>query len=465
MEQDDATRPRIRELREERGWTQEETAEQLHKLAYMRDRTHVGVNADMVAKWERGDKRPSRMYRDLLCLLFGVTAEYLRLGPARAGKHTVAERPVPANADDSLVTALGGAAAILDQLGTAGAILQPRIFEAWKDDVMQRRALLQLIGISPVMANLSSAPGNTGHRQVSKATPETVRDLDDLAGRYQTLYHSTAPAALMTPVVAHLRTVGDLLTRGPASAERRRLLANRSRVATLAGRLAFFDFQDPMTARGYYNLSLEAAREAGDHLQAAAALGHVAFIPAAEMGFSAALDYLTGAAHHVTKHPHAPVSSWLAAVESEMHTNAGSYSAALAAIDRAREALSGPEPAHEPPWFDYYDPTRLAGFAGYASLRAGRLDDAAASLDDAVQRLPRLAVKQRAVFLADMATVKLRSGDLDHACHIAGDAAEQLHQAGYATGAERLREFRAEVNPWKTSIPVRALDDQLALLA
>jgi hypothetical protein len=39
----------------------------------------------------------------------------------------------------------------------------------------------------------------------------------------------------------------------------------------LARRLAFFDLQDPMAARAYYSLALEAAQEAGDHLQAAAA--------------------------------------------------------------------------------------------------------------------------------------------------------------------------------------------------
>ena len=63
-------------------------------------------------------------------------------------------------------------------------------------------------------------------------------------------------------------------------------------MATLAGRLTFFDLNDTMGARGYYNLALESAREAGDHHQAAAALGHIAFIPAADNGYVAALDYL-----------------------------------------------------------------------------------------------------------------------------------------------------------------------------
>ena len=79
-------------------------------------------------------------------------------------------------------------------------------------------------------------------------------------------------------------------------------------------------------------------------------------------------------------------------------------------------------------------------------------------------QLSRSAVKQRAVFLADLATVELHEGDVDHACKIASDAAHQLHQAGYATGAGRLRDFRAALEPWNDTTPVRVLDDQLAAL-
>ena len=78
--------------------------------------------------------------------------------------------------------------------------------------------------------------------------------------------------------------------------------------------------------------------------------------------------------------------------------------------------------------------------------------------------MPRSAVKQRAVFLVDLATVELYGGDLDEACRLAGDATDQLYQAGYATGAGRLREFRASDERWKTFPAVRMLDEQLAVL-
>ncbi|MBV9011140.1 MAG: helix-turn-helix transcriptional regulator [Pseudonocardiales bacterium] len=455
----------LREARQDRGWTQEEAAEQLARLAWVRFGERVGVNADMIAKWERGDKNPSPRYRELLCLLYGATSEYL--GIARLTKNKTSSSPLaasPAVTEQGLVDALGGAAAILDQLGSAGGILQPRMFEAWKDDLMKRRVALKLMGIMPTLTALPSVAESARRSRSGKPTPDNVRDLDYLADRYQTLYHCTAPGALMTPVVAHLSTLGDLLRESPAPAERQRLLVNRARVATLAGRLAFFDLHDPMGARAYYSLALEAAREAGDHLQAVAALAHVAFIPAAEHGFSAALDYLHGAEEHLRSTPCGLIKSWLAAVESEMHTNAGNPTAALHALDRARDTLVIPGLTLELGWFDYYDATRLAGFAGYATLRAGRYDDARTELSGALGTLARSAVKQRAVFLADLATVELHDGNLDHACGIAIDAAHQLHQAGYATGAGRLREFRAALDPWKTTSPVRVLDEQLAAL-
>ncbi len=452
------TRPRLRTLREERGWTQQDVADQVSRLAWVHRRERVGVNADMVAKWERGDKRPSPRYRDLLCLLFGTDAQSLGIGGA-------VQPPAASSApgDGSLIAALGGAASLLDQLGAAGAILQPRMFGVWKDELMQRRALLKLVGLASTAGFASVADADSSRS--GKPTPEAVRDLDQLAERYQVLYHSTAPIILMTPVVAHLDTLRDLLRQSSASAVRRNLLANRARVATLAGRLAFFDMQDPMSARGYYNLALESAREAGDHLQAASALAHTAFIPAADHGFGAALDYLRGAAQHAAKRPDARVASWLYAIESEFHTKAGEPKAALAAIDRALDVLNRPGLAVDLPWFDYYDSTRLSGFAGYALLHAGKFEDSRTALTSALGQMPDTAVKQRAVFLTDVASVELACGDLDKACATAGDAADQLRQAGYAVGFGRLRDFRGSLVPWSDSTPVRALDEQLAALS
>src|SRR5215831_15584792 len=205
-------RPRLRALREERGWTQQEVAGQVSRLAWLRRHEHVGVNADMVSKWERGEKQPAPRYRELLCLLFEADAHALGFGgpaPADAGAHGDAD-------GNSLIEMLGGAASLLDQLGAAGLILQPRMFDVWKDEVMRRRAVLKLMGLATtagVVPGMDRELARSG-----KVTPEEMHDLDHLADRYQELYHSTAPAVLMTPVLAHLETLRDFLRQGVPAA-------------------------------------------------------------------------------------------------------------------------------------------------------------------------------------------------------------------------------------------------------
>lgn len=117
---DKPKRSGLRQARLDRGWTQEEAADQIARLAWLRHDERVGVNADMIAKWERGEKSPSPRYRELLCLLYGATPEYLGIARIPKGKASPPPETVSPVTERGLVDALGGAAAILDQLGTAG---------------------------------------------------------------------------------------------------------------------------------------------------------------------------------------------------------------------------------------------------------------------------------------------------------------------------------------------------------
>jgi transcriptional regulator with XRE-family HTH domain len=87
----------LREHRLRHHLTLEEVAEALISLAWERFAVRVGVNAGMVGKWERGEKRPSRFYQRLFVLLYGVPAEQLGFRPA-----------MPADqADEDLLVELG----------------------------------------------------------------------------------------------------------------------------------------------------------------------------------------------------------------------------------------------------------------------------------------------------------------------------------------------------------------------
>ncbi|MDQ3764574.1 MAG: helix-turn-helix domain-containing protein [Actinomycetota bacterium] len=86
-------------------------ADRLARLAWMERHERVGVNADMVAKWERGAKGISPRYRELLCRLFGVTPDQLGL---KNTPRTATESIRPRTDDQSLVAMLDRAAGLLD---------------------------------------------------------------------------------------------------------------------------------------------------------------------------------------------------------------------------------------------------------------------------------------------------------------------------------------------------------------
>ncbi|MGI9057183.1 MAG: hypothetical protein ACR2H5_01240 [Ktedonobacteraceae bacterium] len=66
----------LRRQRLLRGWTLKQVVDELCKLCEEEDDV-PGVTADMVSKWEREERKPSRFYQSKLCVLYGKSADQL----------------------------------------------------------------------------------------------------------------------------------------------------------------------------------------------------------------------------------------------------------------------------------------------------------------------------------------------------------------------------------------------------
>ncbi len=80
----------LRHQRLLRGWSLQQVADQLYKLGEAEDRL-PGVTADMVGKWERGEKKPSPFYREKLCILYQTSADKLGLLEPQAAPECAAD--------------------------------------------------------------------------------------------------------------------------------------------------------------------------------------------------------------------------------------------------------------------------------------------------------------------------------------------------------------------------------------
>jgi transcriptional regulator with XRE-family HTH domain len=436
---------RLRELRTESGWTQQQLAEKLNYFAWTHGQGRAAVNADMVAKWERGVKGVSPRYKALLCQLFGVTAEQLGFAPAVSVAPT---RPV--RDAESLVSMLDDAASLLDQLGAAGTALAPQMLSAWKDTVTSRRTMLGLLD--------PAATDPAGH---ARAATATIVELEQLAQRYEALHTTADPAALLTPVAAHIRMVKVALSRDHPATERRRLLRNRAKVATLAGRLAFEDLGDALSGRAYYGMAADSAREAKDDQTAATVLGYIAQLAHAEGMTGAALEHLAAALAHAE---HAPaLTPWLASIQATIAADSGDHTAAADALHRASPPAS--EPAQQPSLQLNYGPSQLAAVTGHTHLRAGDYTAARAALAIALDQIPPTDRRGRILALIDLAMAELHAGNVPDACRYATTAADLLQRTPYATGTTHLRAFRAIAARPIGPRALRVLDEHLAQLA
>jgi len=238
-----------------------------------------------------------------------------------------------------------------------------------------------------------------------------------------------------------------------------RLAGALSESALLVARLAFFDLAQVDLAEQAFTLAEDAVAASKDHVLAAAVLAHRAFVPGFAGEAQPATDYLRAAQAHARYGAGPLLRSWLHCVEAETGARTGQTDTSLARIRTAEDALTST--GHDPAWLDYFNPSRLAGFAGNALLLAGKHEAAANRLEMALGQLGEGERKQRPVLLFDLATAQA-SGDAAQALATATEACDLLDHDWYTTALDRLPAVRAAL----TGTPHLAeLEDRVRALA
>ncbi|MEU0299386.1 transcriptional regulator [Streptomyces sp. NPDC006175] len=298
--------------------------------------------------------------------------------------------------------------------------------------------------------------------QATALQPATVgTDYEMVTRAHRRLYWSMAPATLHPAVIAHA-TLGCALLAETAGQTRSTVAVALAESWLLAGRVEFFDLQEPARAAATLLRALQAAGEADEQLLGSAVLAHTAFIPGWEGRRDDAAQRLVAARTYARRGP-APalLMAWLDAVEAECETRAGNHRTGLHLIGHAEDLLTGGGDHPVPEWFDWFSPVRLAAFRGHKELRAGHLPQARSTLTTVLGNLPATEEKQRSVILGDLAAVEVAAGAPDAACAHAARALDQLERRWYATGMERIRDVRRSLVPHQHEQCVRVLDERL----
>jgi len=321
--------------------------------------------------------------------------------------------------------------------------------------------------VTPAVTASSAAGSLTVFPQRHPAAPlpgSVATDYISVTSAHRHMYWAV-PSALLHDVVAAHVNLGTRLIPSAPEAARRSLAAAVSESSLLAGRIEFFDLQNPVKAQSSLVIALQAAQDAQDPLLGSAVLAHMAFIPAfsgERKRADEARDKIRAARAFARRGPASPeMLAWLDATEAEVETRFGNTRKALQLIHHAEDIFATEEPRPSPPWLDWFSPVRLAGFKGNTLLTAKQPGPARDTLQKVLDELPGESVKQRSVILGDLAAVAVAENDPERACIIAEEALDHLARYWYATGMDRIRAVRESLTKWESLPCVRRLDERL----
>jgi len=427
---------RLRVQRRLRGWSQEDVAAGLHRLAASLDGPELGVDATMVSRWERGTRRPRLRYVRLLCRLFELPPE--QLGIVEDADLASPEDPRP---------------------------------DALEDDDVERRDFIQrmaaLLGGAAVFEPLGPEPWERLARALAPRGPVDVAAVDHLE-RITVALERLGPTgissrAIRAAVTGHLDAITTMLQESVPPSLRRRLCSLAGETAGFAGWLRW-DVDDAAGAASYFRTGLTAAAEAGDHALTAYLAGSAACQPPYRETPRRRLDQL----HAIPAAQATPLTRvWLAAKAADAYGMLGEAEGCLRALDRAEAALvRGPgDDGSRRPRFSAIDRGWLDGERGASLVKLGRTAEARAILESAVAQPNPRSERDRLRLGAALVSAYVQDGEPEPACQVALATLERALRMQIEPVQRIIRGLRPQLSRCGRSPAIQELDEQLRATA
>jgi tetratricopeptide (TPR) repeat protein len=435
---------RLRQQREQRGWTREFVARELSRLAAELHQLDKHPDAAMVAKWELGHKQPGRLYRLLLCVLFDLPAEQLGFlepeeavhGRADADEYTATMRDL-----QGWIDALSRA----EFADNASALMATAIQGSWS------------------IAPQPSPQVRVAVREPRQLTSSLLDELDGLAEVYRRLDRQLGAPTIHEDVTRHLLRLNRLREASMTPASRDRLTVLAGEVASLAGWQAV-DMGLPTAAWSLFNVATRAAKEANDRGLHAFTVAVTSYVPML-FGKERAAPLLVSTARRLAGDRVSPtLRAWLAAVDAEAHATVGDVAATYRALDHAEALLAAASPGESPRWLAYLDPANFLRWKGRCLVHLRQARQAQPMLEQALIQADGTFVRGRSGSLVDLATAYVQQEDIDEGCRLFQEALRLAHATRSTRHLRRVVSVRHQLlEPWRGHPAVAGLDAQLRL--
>ncbi|GAA2353283.1 regulator [Streptomyces carpaticus] len=245
----------------------------------------------------------------------------------------------------------------------------------------------------------------------------------------------------------------------------RRLFSAAADLTRLAGWTAY-DIAAHGLAQRYFVQALRLAQAAGDRSYGSYVLVSMSR-QAVYLGHGREAVQLARVAQQGMASSVAPaVQALLHAVEARGHALLGEVRACSAALARAERALESARPGEEvPTWARFFDEAQLADEFGHCHRDLQQYRTAARYAERSLQLRGNGYARSRLFCRVVLATAKLGLGDVDHACALAVEAAQQAADMRSARAHEYLQDFERRLDPYRDSLAVRGYREKVAALS
>jgi len=445
MEQAPVPNRRLQLQRRLRGWSQDDVAAGLCRVASSHGEPDLGVDGTMVSRWERGTRHPRPRYVRLLCELFDLPVERLGLVQDAELRLVPMLAPGPVEGDE----------------GEREAFL---------------REMAALLAVAPLPPFLRSAPAGAesvradAWERLERALErrghiddETVEHLERVTLALESLEPTAISArALLGPASGHLDAVTALLQASASGETRRRLCSLAGEAAGLVGWLRW-NLDDGEGASACFRAGLRAAHEADDRALGAYLVGAVACCLPRRQGPADSLRLLTGRTMGYVQADASPATrAWLAAKEADAWAQLGRETDCMRALERAAhivERLDDDERGR--PRRTMVDRAWLDGERGASLAKLGHLDEARTVLGPVLAALGPTSELDRLWLLTALAGAHADSDEPEEACRLARSALAGAARMHLAPVIQLVRAIRDGLERHRLCLAVQELDEHL----
>ncbi|MGW1814668.1 regulator [Streptomyces sp. NPDC002125] len=307
-------------------------------------------------------------------------------------------------------------------------------------------------------------------RQTERGTGQRVGSGDVAALRsvgelFRTLDNTYGGGHARQALVRYLEHEAEPMLRGSYSeATGRRLFSAAADLTRLAGWTSY-DIAAHGLAQRYFVQALRLAQAAADR-------GYGAFVlitmsrQAVYLGHGREAVQLARVAQQGIGSSAPPVvMALLHSVEARGHGVLGEARACVAALVRAERALQSARPGDDVPyWARYFDEAQLADEFGHCHRDLQQYRVAAQHAERSLQLRAPVYARSRLFCRVVLASARLGLGELDQACLLGAEAAQQAAEMRSVRATEYVRDFERRLEPYKDATAVRGYRDRVAAL-